>query len=196
MKAKFFKTPADFRAWMERNHATSAELLVGFYKMESGRPSITWPQSVDVALCFGWIDGVRRRVDEVAYTIRFTPRRASSIWSAVNTRRIAELEKLGLMTDAGRAAFVRRDAKKTALYSYESRHNAAFDAESERQFRAAKSAWEFFQSQPPSYRKVLTYWVTQAKRDETRRRRLEKLIASSANQERFGDIFVNKRPHA
>ena len=192
MKPKFFKTPANFRAWMEKNHATAPELLVGFYKMESGRSSITWPQSVDVALCFGWIDGVRRRQDETAYTIRFTPRKPSSIWSAINARRILELERLGLMTDAGRAAFARRDAEKTKLYSYESRHSAAFDAKLEHQFRADKGAWEFFQSQPPGYRKVLTFWVMQAKQEETRRRRLGKLIASSANRKRFGDIFVNK----
>ncbi len=177
---------------MEKNHARASELLVGFHKTGSGKPSITWPQSVDVALCFGWIDGVRKRVDEVSYSIRFTPRKAGSTWSAVNTRRVPELEKLGLMHEAGRAAFAKRDAKKTAIYSYESRHTAEFDAGMLARFRTNKKAWDFFQAQPPSYRKVITYWVMQAKRDETRHRRLERAIAESAQGRRFGDAFVKK----
>ena len=192
MNARFFKSPADFRAWMEKHHAVAIELLVGFHKVESGKPSITWPQSVDVALCFGWIDGVRKRIDEVSYSIRFTRRKPGSIWSAVNTRRVPELEKLGLMHDAGRAAFARRDEKKTAIYSYESRHQAVFDQEIEAMLRANRKAWEFFQAQPPGYRKVITYWVMNAKKEETRRRRIEKAIGEFSSGKRFGDRFVVK----
>src|SRR5207245_457734 len=143
------------------------ELLVGFHKVGSGRKSMTWPDSVDQALCFGWIDGVRKRIDENSYTIRFTPRKPGSIWSRVNVDRVAELTKLGLMRPAGIAAFEARKSERTSIYSYE-RENAALSKEQEEAFRANADAWMFFQSQAPWYRRTVTYWVISAKREETR----------------------------
>jgi uncharacterized protein YdeI (YjbR/CyaY-like superfamily) len=180
MEPTFFATPADFRAWLERHHADRRELLVGFYKKGSGRPSITWQESVDEALCFGWIDGVRRSLGDDAYTIRFTPRQARSTWSAVNVRRAQELIEAGRMTPAGLAAFEARGDDRTAIYSYEQRRQAALDAEQERRFRAVPEAWEWFQARPPSYRRAAIHWVTSAKRPETRERRLRALIEDSA----------------
>ncbi len=180
MEPTFFSTPAGFRDWLERNHADRRELLVGFYKKGSGRPGITWPQSVDEALCFGWIDGVRRSLGEEAYTIRFTPRQARSIWSAVNVKRARELIEEGRMTPAGVAAFEARADDRTATYSYEQRRAAALDGDQEQRFRAAPEAWEWFQARPPSYRRAAIHWVTSAKRPETRERRLQALIEDSA----------------
>jgi uncharacterized protein YdeI (YjbR/CyaY-like superfamily) len=180
MEPTFFSTPDDFRAWLQEHHETESELLVGFHKKGSGRPSITWPQSVDQALCFGWIDGVRRRIDGASYSIRFTPRKARSTWSAVNVKRVGELTAEGLMRPAGVAAFERRSDDKTAIYAYEQRKAATLDAEQERRFKADKQAWAWFQAQPPSYRRTATYWVISAKKAETRERRLERLIADSA----------------
>ena len=180
MEPIFFATPDEFRAWLQEHHATESEVLVGFHKKGSGRPSITWPQSVDQALCFGWIDGVRRRIDDASYSIRFTPRKARSTWSAINLRRVAELAADGLMHPAGIAAFERRSDDKTAIYSYEQREAAQLDAEQERRFRANARAWDWFQAQAPSYRRTATYWVASAKRQETRERRLERLISDSA----------------
>src|SRR5262249_2311140 len=145
--------------WFEKNHETHPELLVGFYKKDSGKPSVTWPESVDVALCFGWIDGVRRSIDDVSYCIRFTPRRPTSIWSAINIRRIGELQKLGLVSERGLSAFNKRSQKKSGMYSYEQRKEARFDPVFEKKFKANKKAWEFFQSQPPWYKRTSTYWV-------------------------------------
>jgi len=187
-KPKYFATPAAFRAWLEAHHATSTELLVGFYKRGSRKPSITWAESVDEALCFGWIDGVRRSVDDDRYTIRFTPRKARSTWSAVNIKRVAELTKLGRMQPAGMEAFARREEKKSQIYSYEQRNDAAFDDEFERTFRANRRAWEFFQAQPPWYRRTATHWVITAKKEETRRKRLATLIADSANGNRIAPL--------
>jgi uncharacterized protein YdeI (YjbR/CyaY-like superfamily) len=180
MEPTFFATPGEFRAWLTEHHESETELLVGFHKKGSGRPSITWPQSVDQALCFGWIDGVRRRIDDASYSIRFTPRTARSTWSAVNVRRVAELTEQGLIRPAGIAAFERRGDDKTAIYSYEQRKTAALDREQERRFRADAQAWTWFQAQAPSYRRTATYWVISAKKQETRQRRLERLIADSA----------------
>ena len=180
MEPIFFATPDEFRAWLQEHHATESEVLVGFHKKGSGRPSITWPQSVDQALCFGWIDGVRRRIDDASYSIRFTPRKARSTWSAINVRRVAELAAEGLLHPAGIAAFERRSDDKTAIYSYEQREAAQLDAEQERRFRANARAWDWFQAQAPSYRRTATYWVISAKRQETRDRRLERLISDSA----------------
>jgi uncharacterized protein YdeI (YjbR/CyaY-like superfamily) len=185
VKPKFFRTPAAFRAWLERHHDTTDELLVGFYRKDSGRPSITWPESVDAALCFGWIDGVRRRIDEQSYSIRFTPRRRGSIWSAVNIRRMAELDKQGLVHEAGAAAFARRSAKKSGIYSYEQRADAVFGPALEKRFRANRKAWAFFQAQPPGYRKQMTYRVATAKLEATRLKRLDALIEYSARGERM-----------
>ena len=180
MKPTFFKTAADFRDWLERNHDSERELLVGYYKKGSGKPSITWPESVDEALCFGWIDGIRRGIDDESYSIRFTPRKASSHWSSVNIKRVAELEKEGRMRPAGRAAFERRSEERSGLYSYERRKAARFDPEQEREFRANEAAWRFFQAQPAGYRQLATFRVVSAKREETRRKRLASLIADSA----------------
>lgn len=183
MKPKFFATPAAFRAWLE-HHDKAPELLVGFYKKDSGKPSITWPESVDQALCFGWIDGIRKRVDDVAYSIRFTPRKPGSIWSAVNIKRVDELIKMGLVHPAGLKAFEKRDEKKSAIYSYEQRHTVSLTPEYENQFRANKAAWDFFEAQPPGYKKQLTYRIVTAKREETRLKRLAALIDASAQHRR------------
>jgi uncharacterized protein YdeI (YjbR/CyaY-like superfamily) len=180
MEPTFFATPDEFRAWLTEHHETETELLVGFHKKGSGRPSITWPESVDQALCFGWIDGVRRRIDDASYSIRFTPRKARSTWSAINVKRVAELTEQGLMRPAGVAAFERRSDDRTAIYSHERREAAAFDSEQERAFKADEGAWAWFQDQPPSYRRVATHWVVSAKKPETRERRLRRLIEDSA----------------
>lgn len=176
----FFATPAAFEAWLEEHHASARELWVGYYKKDSGQPSITWPESVDVALCFGWIDGLRKTIDEQRYRIRFTPRKPGSNWSAVNVARVAALTAEGRMRPAGLAAFERRRDERTAVYSYEQRHEATFDAASEAQFRANEEAWAFFSARPPSYRQAAIRWVMNAKKEETRQRRLETLIADSA----------------
>jgi uncharacterized protein YdeI (YjbR/CyaY-like superfamily) len=185
---RFFAAPAEFRKWLEANHAGAQELWVGFYKKESGRPSITWPESVDEALCVGWIDGVRKRLDDDSYVIRFTPRKAQSTWSAVNIARVAELTREGRMRPAGLAAFQRRSEEKSAIYAYEQRETAEFDEAAERQFRANAKAWEFFQSQPPWYRRTATYKVISAKKGETRQKRLAALIADSAAGRRLREL--------
>jgi uncharacterized protein YdeI (YjbR/CyaY-like superfamily) len=177
---RFFATAAELRAWFEAHHAGEDELLVGFYKKGSGRPSITWPESVDEALCFGWIDGIRRRIDDESYSIRFTPRRPRSIWSAVNIKRASELIAQGRMTPAGLVAFEARDEQRSAIYSYEQRHQAALEPEQEQRLRANAAAWEWFQSRPPSWQRGAIYWVTSAKRPETRERRLAQLIEEAA----------------
>jgi uncharacterized protein YdeI (YjbR/CyaY-like superfamily) len=174
----FYATPEAWRAWLERHHADEREHWVGFHKRESGRDGITWPEAVDQALCFGWIDGVRRRVDQTSYTIRFTPRKRNSRWSMVNVRRVGELRAAGLMRPAGIAAFEARTEQGT--YSYEQRDAAAFDPERERRLRANTAAWEHFSGQPPWYRRTATHWVMSAKREETRDRRLARLIEDSA----------------
>jgi uncharacterized protein YdeI (YjbR/CyaY-like superfamily) len=153
---------------------------VGFHKKGSGRPSITWAEAVDQALCFGWIDGVRKSLDENSYAIRFSPRKARSIWSAVNVKRAQELTVAGQMHPAGLAAFARRLDERTGVYSHEQRQAPAFDEEQETQFRGNPAAWSFFQSQAPSYRRAAIWWVISAKKDETRRKRLATLIADSA----------------
>ena len=181
---RFFRSPAEFRRWLEKNHGRERELWVGFHKKQSGRPSLTWPESVDEALCFGWIDGVRKRVDEVSYTIRFTPRQSASFWSAVNTRRVAELMKAGRMRPAGLAAFERRDPGRTLRYSYE-RAAARLAPAEERLMKASPAAWAFFRAQAPSYQAMATWWVVSARKDETRRRRLEGLIAACARGKRL-----------
>ncbi len=181
MKPTFFRTPADFRKWLAKHHATAAELLVGYYKIDSGKPSLTWPESVDEALCFGWIDGVRRRVDDLSYTIRFTPRRPKSIWSAVNVERVRVLTEQGLMQEAGLKSAQARIDHKSRVYSYE-QLAAELDAAAETRFRENVAAWKFFQAQPPWYRKKAGWWVTSAKQEATRARRLEKLIELSAQE--------------
>jgi uncharacterized protein YdeI (YjbR/CyaY-like superfamily) len=177
----FFATPDEFRAWLEKYHDSAREVLVGYYKTGSSRPSMTWPQSVDEALCFGWIDGVRKRIDDERYMIRFTPRKPGSNWSAVNVARVKELTELGLMRPAGLNAFQERAEAKTGVYAYEQRDAAALDAAEDREFRANPQAWAFFQARPPSYRTAAIWWVVSAKKPETRRKRLATLIDDSAN---------------
>src|SRR5215470_8261786 len=179
MKILFFKTPADFRAWLEKHHASKPELSVGFYKRDSGKASITWPESVDAALCYGWIDGVRNSIDEISYRIRFTPRKATSTWSAVNVKRVAELTKLGLMQPAGIRAFEARKGDKTGIYAYEQRKNAKLPPAYEKKFCANQKAWVFFQSQPPWYQRTASYRVISAKQEATREKRLAQLIHDS-----------------
>ena len=189
MKPKFFKTQSAFRAWLEKNHATKDELYVSLYKKASGKPSITWPEAVDEALCFGWIDGVRKSIDETSYMNRFTPRRRGSNWSERNIKRVKELRKLGVMTPAGLAAFDRRAEEKARTYSYE-REKARLEPAQEKTFRANKKAWTFFESRSPSYKRAVMWWVVSAKKEETRQRRLEKLIDDSA-EERLVSAFVS-----
>ena len=191
MRVKFFASPAAFRAWLEKHHDKRQELLVGFYKRGSGRPSITWPESVDAALCFGWIDGVRRSVDEISYAIRFTPRRPRSIWSDINIKRAQALTDQGLMRPAGAAAFAARIEAKSAVYSYEQRGRAKLGDVYERLFRANKKAWAFFTAQAPGYQRTARWWVISAKREETRLKRLGTLIEDS---EHGRPIAPLKRP--
>lgn len=182
MAPTFFPTPADFRRWLQAHHATAKELLVGFYKTGSGKASITWPESVDQALCFGWIDGLRQRIDDESYTIRFTPRKPTSTWSAVNIKRVEELTQLGLMTPAGLKAFEARKENKSGIYSYEQR-TAELPPEYEKVLKANRAAWTFFQAQTASYRKAAMWWIVSAKQDPTRLKRLDQLIAHSARGE-------------
>ncbi len=189
MNPTFFKGPAAFRRWLGQHHATAGELWVGLVKKHAGKTGITYSEALDEALCFGWIDGVRKRIDDLRWAIRFTPRKPSSIWSHINIRRVGELTALGLMRPAGLAAFRRRDEKKSRLYSYENikrgrRLNAAY----EKKLRANKRAWVFFQAQAPWYRRTAQFWVMTAKQEETRLRRLAALIASSAQGTRLGQF--------
>jgi len=190
MKPLFFATPAKWRVWLARHHASKAELLVGFYKRDSGKPSITWPQSVDEALCFGWIDGVRRSLGEESYTIRFTPRKATSTWSAVNIRRMAELEKAGLVMPAGRKALAARKQSKSVIYSYEQdRKTATLSAADVKAFKANAKAWAFYQKHPPWYRRTTSWRVISAKRPETRAKRLAQLIDDCANERTIKELL-------
>jgi uncharacterized protein YdeI (YjbR/CyaY-like superfamily) len=179
MKPIFFAAQSDFRRWLEENYDRETELFVGFYKVGSGKASMNWSESVNEALCFGWIDGVRRTIDAESYCIRFTPRKPTSIWSAVNIKKVAELTAKGLMQPAGIAAFEKREAKKSAIYAYE-KEALSFSDEFEERFKSNDAAWQFFCSQAPSYRKTIIHWVMSAKQDATRNTRLEKLIATSA----------------
>jgi len=175
----YFRAPANFRKWLEKNHAKKEELWVGFYKKGSGKLSITWPESVDQALCFGWIDGVRKSVDEDSYTIRFTPRRRGSIWSAVNIKRANELKAAGLFQPAGIAAFAARRENKSGIYAYEQR-GATIPEPYLSRLKKNKAAFAFFASQPPGYCKLMSWWILSAKKEETRLKRLAKLIEECA----------------
>lgn len=175
MKPTYFRTPDELRRWLEREHLRARELWVGFHKKASGRPSLTWPESVDAALCFGWIDGIRKRVDDARYMIRFTPRRERSIWSAVNIRRFLALRRKGLMRPAGLAAYARRARERSGLYSYEQRPDA-LPPRYQRVIKARPRAWAFFAAQPPWYRRTVTWWVVSAKQETTRARRLAVLV--------------------
>jgi uncharacterized protein YdeI (YjbR/CyaY-like superfamily) len=186
-RAVYFESPVAFRLWLEEHHEDATELLVGFHKAHTGRPTLTWPESVDEALSFGWIDGIRRRVDENRYTIRFTPRRRGSIWSLVNVQRVAVLTREGRMRPAGLKAFESRRDDRTGVYSSE-QQRVGFSSTEEKRFKANKAAWQFFATQPPGYRKVAMHWVTSAKMAQTRTRRLETLIADSAAGLRLGPV--------
>lgn len=182
-KPTFFKTPADLRKWLAQNHDTASELWIGFYKKDSGESSITWPESVDEALCVGWIDGIRKRIDEISYKIRFTPRRARSVWSAVNIKRVVELTCEGRMQNAGEKAFAMRLENRSGIYAYEQR-SPELPGPYGKKLKRNKSAWKFFESQPPYYRKLASWWVVSAKQEETRLKRLQKLIDESAQGRR------------
>ena len=184
MEIVFFPTSPDLQKWFHRNHATERELWIGFYKKNSGRPSITWPESVDEALCVGWIDGIRKSIDEVSYMIRFTPRRRGSIWSAVNIKRVEVLTNEKRMQPAGLAAFAARREYRSGIYSYEQRGEQLPEPYAGR-LRKNQKAWEFFQAQSPSYRKMMGWWVVSAKQEETRLKRLGKLIEESARRRRL-----------
>src|SRR6516225_5166200 len=174
MDVVFFRSPAELRKWFAKHHATARELWVGYYKKGSGKPSITWPESVDEALCVGWIDGIRKSVDGDSYTIRFTPRRPGSIWSAVNIRRAQALAEQGRMQPVGLAAFQARRDDGSAIYSYERRREELEEPYASL-LRKSKAAWAFFQSQPPWYKRAVHGWVMSAKKEETRLKRLAQL---------------------
>jgi uncharacterized protein YdeI (YjbR/CyaY-like superfamily) len=182
---KFFSTPKLFRAWLAKNHERADSLWVGYYRKDFGRPSITWPESVDEALCFGWIDGIRKKVDEISYKVRFTPRRPKSIWSAVNIGRVAALTAEGRMQPPGVAAFARREEQKSRRYSFENRATAKLSPAGQREFRRDPAAWKFFRAQPPGYQRLAAWFVVSARRKETRRARLERLITASRARRRI-----------
>lgn len=183
MKATFFATQQDFRKWLEANHKSQTELIVGYYKVGCGKPSMTWSESVDQALCFGWIDGVRRSIDAESYCIRFTPRRPASIWSAINIRKVEALTKAGLMRPEGIQAFEFRKDHKSQIYSYEN-DPLVLEKNLEKLFKREKSAWKFFTAQAPSYQKRIVDWIMGAKQEITRVSRLEKVITASAENRR------------
>jgi len=180
----YFETPQDFREWLLKNHDKETELLVGFYKVSSKKPSMTWSESVDQAICFGWIDGVRRSIDHESYSIRFTPRKSSSIWSNINIKKVEELTDKGLMHPSGINAFEKRKQNKSGIYSYE-KEEASLSNEFEKRFKANKKAWKYFQQMPPSYRRPAIHWVMTAKREETKLKRLEELINDSAEERKI-----------
>lgn len=182
--AVFFPSQSDFRAWLEKNYKTETELIVGYYKVGSGKASMTWSQSVDQALCFGWIDGIRRSIDKESYCIRFTPRRPTSIWSDINIKKVEELTKLGLMKPEGLKAFSLRKEHTSRIYSFEN-DPVNLDPEYERRFKSNKAAWEFFTKQAASYKKVVFHWVMRAKQGKTQISRLEKVIQASEQGKRM-----------
>lgn len=200
MELIFFTSPEAFRTWLAEQEAKPSgekaqEVWVGFYKKATGKPTLTWPESVDAALCYGWIDGVRKSVDEISYKIRFTPRKAKSIWSNVNIKRVEELTQLGLMQPAGLKAFNERQADNSGIYSHEQGDNIQLPEAYEQEFRQNEKAWNFFQKQSATYRKAATWWVVSAKREETRRSRLTTLITDSQNERTIAPL-TRKKPQA
>ena len=191
LDAIFFASADEFRRWLMKHHETESELWVGFHKKHTGRPTLTWPESVDEALCFGWIDGVRKSVGAEGYVIRFSPRKPRSIWSNVNIRKAQTLVENGRMQAAGHRAFAARDPKKSGIYLFEQRTNPKLAPAELKEFRANSKAWKFFQQQPPGYRRIATWYVVSAKRPETRARRLSILIADSARGQRIGLLKRN-----
>jgi uncharacterized protein YdeI (YjbR/CyaY-like superfamily) len=192
VKIKFFKSADGFRKWLVKNHGAVTELWVGIFKKDSGRGGITYPEAVDEALCFGWIDGIRKGIDEASYVNRFTPRKSRSIWSTINTKRAGELRALGRMMPAGLKALAARDPERSGIYSFENRPRK-LEAAFERKFKADKKAWEFFQSQAPWYRRTAGWWVRSAKREETRLRRLERLVSDSHQGARLAHLTIPAR---
>lgn len=184
MEITFFETPSHFRKWLTQNHQTKKELTVGFYKVHSKKQSITWSQSVNEALCFGWIDGVRKSINAESYSIRFTPRKSNSIWSAINIKKIEELTKAGLILPEGLKAFELRTENKSRIYSHE-KEPEILSATFEKQFKKNRIAWDYFNIQAPSYKKVMINWIMTAKQEKTRLLRLEKTIDISAQQKRM-----------
>ena len=184
MDITFFENQKLFRDWLEKNHLTKTEIIVGFYKVKSKKPSLTWSESVDQALCFGWIDGIRRTINNESYSIRFTPRKAKSIWSAINIKKIENLTKAGLMKPEGLKAFELKDDRYTKVYSHE---NSILDLSTEyiKEFKKYPKAFEYFKNQAPSYQKVIIHWIMSAKKDETKLSRLQKVIESSINLKRI-----------
>jgi uncharacterized protein YdeI (YjbR/CyaY-like superfamily) len=180
-KPTYFESPSKLRAWFQRHGSSETELIVGFYKRGCGRASITWPESVDEALCFGWIDGVRARIDDVSYKIRFTPRRPTSTWSAINIAKVRALKAAGRMTQPGLDAFARRREEKSGTYAYEQAKHAQLEPAQEAEFRKNRKAWRFFEAQAPSYRHRVAWYVISAKRPVTRQARLAKVIEASAS---------------
>jgi len=184
MTATFFVTQAEFRKWLKKHHKKQTELIAGFYKVDSPKPSMTWSQSVDQALCFGWIDGVGKSIDKKSYCIRFTPRRNTSIWSAINIKKVEELNKSGLMVPEGQKAFDLRTENKSRIYSHE-KEPVLLSKKHEQQFKINKLAWSFFNTQAPSYKKAMTHWIMNAKQEKTRLSQLEKTIKISEQQKRM-----------
>jgi uncharacterized protein YdeI (YjbR/CyaY-like superfamily) len=187
MEIKFFKSSTECRRWLEKNHDKVTEQWFGFYKKHSGKRGITYQEALDEALCFGWIDGLKKSVDESSYTFRFTPRKAKSVWSLVNTKRAEELRTLGKMTPAGLKALAARDPQKSGIYSFENPARK-LDAICEKEFKAHTEAWAFFQAQPPGYRRTASFWVMSGKQEATRLRRLASLVAASEKRTRLGVV--------
>jgi uncharacterized protein YdeI (YjbR/CyaY-like superfamily) len=186
-KIVHFSSPAEFRSWLAQNHATANELFVGFYKKSSGKEGATYSEALDEALCYGWIDGVRRSVDSESYTIRFTPRKSKSVWSLVNVRNVERLQRAGKMAEPGIKAFAVREKQRTGIYSFEQKR-PGLSAKYKKRFRANARAWEFFSKQAPWYQRTAGYWVSSAKQEETRIRRLAKLMEVSANSRRLDQL--------
>ena len=182
---RFFRTAAEFRRWLEKNHARAGEVWVGFWKKDSGKGGMVYPQALEEALCFGWIDGLVRGRDADCYMQRFTPRRPRSIWSAVNLRKVEALKAAGRMAPSGLEALEKRDPKRAGLYSNENRH-VILSAAYQKRFKANRPAWKFFEAQPPGYRRLAAFWVMSAKKEETRERRFNQLVAGSQRGERVG----------
>ena len=191
MKPKFFSSPSDFRQWLEKNYHTASELLVGFHKKSSGKKSVTYAEALDEALCFGWIDGVRKSLNETSYTIRFTPRKPKSIWSNVNVRHVERLKKEGRMHAAGLEAYEKRDPERTGIYAFENAPHTLSPAY-EKKFRQNKKAWKFFEEQPPGYKKLMIFRIMSGKKEETRLRRLEQTIEVSEKGVRMGLMNKNE----
>lgn len=191
MKPKFFSSPSDFRQWLEKNYHTASELLVGFHKKSSGKKSVTYAEALDEALCFGWIDGVRKSLNETSYTIRFTPRKPKSIWSNVNVRHVERLKKGGRMHAAGLEAYEKRDPERTGIYAFENAPHTLSPAY-EKKFRQNKKAWKFFEEQPPGYKKLMIFRIMSGKKEETRLRRLEQTIEVSEKGVRMGLMKKNE----